>query len=192
MFKIIISSLVFFAALNVFSQDMRQNSFQSLFSDQKASRVGDAITIIVLESSQASNNAETSTGRKSDLGLTASGTMGAKSPIPNTNVGLGTTNDFSGSGSTKTTGMVQTKISATIDSVLANGNLVIKGSRKISINGEEQTIHIKGVVRSSDIQADNSVYSYNISEAEIVFEGSGMIDNAQHPGWLTKFFHWIF
>ena len=61
-----------------------------------------------------------------------------------------------------------------------------------NLNGEEQTIFIKGVVRSSDIQADNSVYSYNISEAEIVFEGSGMIDNAQHPGWLTKFFHWIF
>jgi flagellar L-ring protein precursor FlgH len=192
MSKIIIASLVFFAAANVLSQDMRQNSFQSLFSDQKANRIGDAITIVVLESSQASNNAETSAGKKSDLGFTASGTIGSSSPIPNTDIGIGSNNDFTGSGSTKTTGMVQTKISATIDSVLANGNLVIKGSRRISINGEEQTIFIKGVVRSSDIQADNSVYSYNISEAEIVFEGSGMIDNAQHPGWLTKFFHWIF
>lgn len=191
MLKITFISLFLILAVNVFPQDMRQNSFQSLFADQKANRVGDAITIIVLESSQASNNAETSTGKKSDLGFNASGGVGS-STIPNTDVGIGSNNDFTGSGSTKTTGMVQTKISATIDSVLANGNLVIKGSRKISINGEEQTIFIKGVVRSSDIQADNSVYSYNISEAEIVFEGSGMIDNAQHPGWLTKFFHWIF
>jgi flagellar L-ring protein precursor FlgH len=191
MFKITFTSLIFIIAVNVFPQDMRQNSFQSLFADQKANRIGDAITIIVLESSQASNNAETSTGKKSDLGFNATGAVGS-STIPNTNIGIGSNNDFTGSGSTKTTGMVQTKISATIDSVLANGNLVIKGSRKISINGEEQTIFIKGVVRSSDIQADNSVYSYNISEAEIVFEGSGMIDNAQHPGWLTRFFHWIF
>ena len=191
MLKITFISLFLILAVNVFPQDMRQNSFQSLFADQKANRIGDAITIIVLESSQASNNAETSTGKKSDLGFNASGGVGS-STIPNTDVGIGSNNDFTGSGSTKTTGMVQTKISATIDSVLANGNLVIKGSRKISINGEEQTIFIKGVVRSSDIQADNSVYSYNISEAEIVFEGSGMIDNAQHPGWLTKFFHWIF
>ena len=191
MLKITFISLFLILTVNVFPQDMRQNSFQSLFADQKANRVGDAITIIVLESSQASNNAETSTGKKSDLGFNASGGVGS-STIPNTDVGIGSNNDFTGSGSTKTTGMVQTKISATIDSVLANGNLVIKGSRKISINGEEQTIFIKGVVRSSDIQADNSVYSYNISEAEIVFEGSGMIDNAQHPGWLTKFFHWIF
>jgi flagellar L-ring protein FlgH len=191
MLKVIISSLFLLIAVNVFPQDMRQNSFQSLFSDQKANRIGDAITIVVLESSQASNNAETSAGKKSDLGFNATGNVGS-STIPKTDVGIGSNNDFTGSGSTKTTGMVQTKISATIDSVLANGNLVIKGSRRISINGEEQTIHIKGVVRSSDIQADNSVYSYNISEAEIVFEGSGMIDNAQHPGWLTKFFHWIF
>ncbi len=191
MLKITFISLSLILAINVFPQDMRQNSFQSLFADQKANRIGDAITIIVLESSQASNNATTSTGKKSDLGFNASGGVGS-STIPSTDIGVGSNNDFTGSGSTKTTGMVQTKISATIDSVLANGNLVIKGSRKISINGEEQTIFIRGVVRSSDIQADNSVYSYNISEAEIVFEGSGMIDNAQHPGWLTKFFHWIF
>ena len=191
MLKIIIASLILFASINVFSQDMRQNSFQSLFSDQKANRVGDAVTILVVEASQASNNAETSTGKKSDLGFSASGGVGS-STIPKTDIGIGSNNDFTGSGSTRTTGMIQTKISATIDSVLANGNLVINGSRRISINGEEQTIHIKGVVRSSDIRADNSVLSYNISEAEIVLEGSGMIDNAQRPGWLTKFFHWIF
>ncbi|MEJ2617798.1 MAG: flagellar basal body L-ring protein FlgH, partial [Ignavibacteriaceae bacterium] len=88
---------------------MRQNSFQSLFADQKANRVGDAITIIVMESSQASNNASTSTGKKSDLGFNASGGVGS-STIPNTDVGIGSNNDFTGSGSTKTTGMVQTKI----------------------------------------------------------------------------------
>jgi len=88
--------------------------------------------------------------------------------------------------------MIQTKISATIDSVLDNGNMLISGSKKISINGEEQLINIKGIVRTSDVRADNSVLSYNISDAEISFEGNGLIDDAQSPGWLTKFFHWIF
>ncbi|MDP3580358.1 MAG: flagellar basal body L-ring protein FlgH, partial [Ignavibacteria bacterium] len=59
-------------------------------------------------------------------------------------------------------------------------------------NGEEQVVLIKGVIRQSDINADNSVYSHNISEAEISFEGSGLIDSAQTPGWLTKLFHWLF
>ncbi len=187
----IILAIITIISVQTFGQDMRQNSFSSLFSDQKASRVGDAITIIVVEASQASNDAQTSSSRSSDLSLGASGAVGT-SNIPNVDLTLGTGNDFRGAGSTRTTGMIRTKVSATIDSVLANGNLMIKGSRKISINGEEQLIYIKGVVRSSDINADNSVLSYNISEAEITMEGNGLIDSAQKPGWLTKLFHWLF
>lgn len=187
--KIILAIIII--SVQAFAQDMRLNSFSSLFSDQKASRIGDAITIIVVEASQASNDAQTSSSRSSDLSLGASGAVGT-SNIPNVDLSLGTGNDFRGSGSTRTTGMIRTKVSATIDSVLANGNLMIKGSRKISINGEEQLIYIKGVVRSSDINADNSVLSYNISEAEITMEGNGLIDSAQKPGWLTKLFHWLF
>lgn len=189
--KLIIMSALLMITLNLDAQDMRSNSFSSLFSDNKANRIGDAVTILVVESSQASNNAETSSGRSSDLGFGASANVGENS-IPGVDAGLKSKNEFSGSGSTKTTGLIRTKISATIDSVLDNGNLVIKGSRKITINGEEQVVKIKGIVRSADILADNSVYSYSISEAEINFEGSGIISDAQKPGWLTKFFHWIF
>lgn len=178
-------------AINLNAQDMRQNAFVSLFSDKKASQVGDAITIDVIEFSQASNDAQTTTGRSSDIGLNASGQINGKE-IPGADISLGVNNDFNGSGATKTSGMLKTKISATIDSVLANGNLLIKGSRKIVINGEEQTIFIKGIVRTSDINPDNSVLSYNISEAEISIEGNGRIADSQGPGWLTKLFHWLF
>lgn len=176
---------------STYAQDMRQNSYSSLFSDQKANRLGDAVTIIVVESSQASNNAETSSGRSSDLGFSGSIAAG-KATANGAEVGIGSNNDFKGSGSTKTTGLIRTKISATIDSVLSNGNLHIKGSRRITINGEEQVVKISGIVRNSDISSDNSVLSYNISEAEISFEGAGLINDSQKPGWLTRFLHWIF
>ena len=189
--KILTACLVLIIAVFMNAQDMRQNSFSSLFSDQKANRVGDAITIIVVESSQASNDAETSAGRTSDLGLNLAGNLGSKD-LPGGKAAIGSQNDFKGSGSTKTTGMIKTKISATIDSVLDNGNLLVRGSRKIVINGEEQTLHIRGIVRASDILPDNSVLSYNLAESEIIFDGSGMINRVQQPGWLTKFFHWIF
>ncbi len=178
-------------ASQIFAQDMRQNAFSSLFSDQKASRVGDAITILVVESTQASNDAETSAGRSSNLGLTGQLNTG-KTTTPSVDLSAGTTNDFKGSGSTANNGSISTKISATVDSVLANGNLVVDGSRKIVINGQEQLVSIKGIVRPADIASDNSVLSYNISEAQIIFKGDGMINNVQSPGWLTKFLHWIF
>jgi len=189
--NILIISFVLMFSVSLYSQEMRQNAFKSLFSDQKANKVGDAITILVVESSQASNNAETQASRSSSLSLTAKGQVG-KTAVPGADLGLGTNNEFSGSGATKTTGMIKTKISATIDSVLQNGNLLVRGSRKIVINGEEQIVKIKGIVRSSDIAADNSVLSYNISEAEIEFTGSGLIERSQSPGWITKFFHMLF
>lgn len=186
------SVIIFLCTVSlIHAQDMRRNAAFSLFSDNKANQKGDAVTIIVLESSQATNNAETSAGRSSDLSFGFSGGVGENS-FPTVDANISSGNSFTGSGSTKTTGVVRTKISAMVDSVLANGNMLIKGSRKIVINGEEQLINIKGIVRPSDIAADNSVLSYNISEAEISFEGSGIIDDSQKPGWLTKFFHWIF
>jgi len=175
----------------LFGQNMRRNNMFSYFSDNKAAQKGDAVTILVVESTQASNNSETSSGRSSEIGLAAAGAVGT-SKIPNADVSLGTKNDFQGSGSTQTSGSIRTKISAVVDTVFANGNMVIRGSKKISINGEEQIVNIKGIIRQSDITSGNSVFSHNISDAEISFEGSGIIDNAQKPGWLTKLFHWLF
>ena len=187
--KIIFSFFVIPFLVN--AQNMSQNGFRSLFSDYKAVNLGDEITIIVVESSEASNKAEKSVGRDSDLGFGLSGKLGP-TPLPQANFDIGSRNDFKGGGSAKTSGMVRTKLSALIDSVLSNGLLRIKGSRKIVVNDEEQMITIKGLVRTSDIRSDNTVYSYNISEAEIIFQSDGSINSMQDPGWLTKFFHWIF
>lgn len=188
--KLFIAVLVIMIS-SLSAQDFRTNASRSMFSDYKAARIGDAITIIVVESSEASNQAQTSAGRSSDIGLTAGGTVNG-SDLPGVDFGLGSNNDFKGGGSTKSAGMVKTKISAMIDSVLSNGLLRISGSRKIVVNGEEQIIRIKGIVRNSDINSNNMVFSYNISDAEIIFEGNGMIDSSTEPGWITKLFHWLF
>jgi len=187
--KIIV--IMMLMCISTIAQDMRNNSFASLFSDEKANRIGDAITIVVVESSQASNDARTAASRDSEIGANLAGSFDG-TPLPTGTLELGTSNDFDGRGATSSSGSFNTKISATIDSVLENGNMHIIGKRKISINGEEQLLFISGIVRSTDIQADNSVLSYNISEAEIVLEGSGMIERVQSPGWITAFFHWLF
>jgi flagellar L-ring protein precursor FlgH len=174
----------------VCAQDLRENYSRSLFADQKANHVGDAVMIYIVETSSASNNATTTTSRVSDLELSATGTI-SKS-LPEVAANIGSTNSFKGSGATTAGGSVTAKISARVDSVLANGNLVVHGNRMITINGEEQVISISGIIRPSDIQSDNSVYSYNISDAVISMKGNGSVSHAQEPGLLTKFFHWLF
>ncbi|MBU1101658.1 MAG: flagellar basal body L-ring protein FlgH [Bacteroidetes bacterium] len=187
----IVTIAILVSVTGVFAQNMSRNAAYSLFSDQKAVTVGDAITINVVESSQASNNAEKSTGKSSDVGFNLSGAMDATT-LPSIDFGAGSNNDFDGKGSTRTSGLIRTTISALVDSVYSNGNLRVRGRRKLVINGEEQNVFITGIVRTSDIRSDNSIYSYNISEAEIRLEGNGMIEDSQSPGWLTKLFHFIF
>lgn len=172
-------------------QDMRQNAARSLFADQKATQVGDAITILVVETSSASNDAKTTSSRQSDISLNASGQAGSSS-MPTVGLGVGTGNSFKGQGETSTNGSVRAKLSARIDSVFPNGNLWINGVRTITVNGEEQTIRISGLVRPSDISPDNLVYSYSIADARISFEGNGIVSRAQGPGWITKLLHWLF
>jgi len=173
------------------AQDLRENLGRSLFSDQKANRVGDAVTILIVEASSASNDSKSSSSRESAISLAGSAKVGT-TPLPEAGFNLGTGNTFKGSGATQSQGFVRASISARVDSILPNGNMWINGSRLISINGEEQVIRVSGIIRPSDVQADNSVYSSSISDATIVFEGSGMIDRSQGPGWLTKLFHWLF
>ena len=157
---------VFTLALN--AQDMRQNAYASLFSDQKANRQGDAITIIVLESTQASNNSETNAGRKSDVGFGFSGGVD-KTALPNVNLKMSANNDFSGQGSTQTTGNIEQRSVQLLIRFLLTAILLFV-EVKITINGEEQMIQVKGIVRPSDISPNNTVLSYNISDAELSFE----------------------
>ncbi len=183
--------LLLFIATGIMGQSLNKYSNYSLFTDEKARKVGDVITVLVMESSQAMNNAKTSASRNSKFDVSASGSYGSTTlPAVAGEAGLG--NDFGGKGSTETRGIVRTRITAMVDSVLPNGNLKIKGEKKISINGEEQYIKISGIVRPADIKGNNVIESYNISNAEITIEGSGMIDRMQSPSWLTKLFHWLF
>ncbi len=171
-------------------QDMRQNVGRSLFADQKATRPGDAVMVLVVETSSASNDASTSSERSATSPSRPTGKREARSSRRVARCRTG--NSFKGEGATSTRGSVRARLSARVDSVLSNGNLVITGDRTIVINGEEQVITLSGIVRPSDIQADNSIYSYNISDARIMFEGSGIVSRAQGPGWITKLLHWLF
>lgn len=188
---LVLGTAVIVGTCGLIGQDMRGNVSRSLFSDPKAARIGDAVMVLVVETSSASNDASTSSNRESNLSLSSTGKV-ATSALPEVSLGVGTGNSFAGSGATSTRGSIRAKISARVDSVLANGDLMITGHRTITVNGEEQRITLSGIVRPPDILADNSVYSYNIAEARIAFEGNGVVSSAQGPGWITKFLHWIF
>ncbi len=158
-----------------------------LFSDTKARRIGDIVTIQVSESASAQNKASTGTDRASSLSAGIQEFFGADvSTLSDFNVRGGMESDFEGSGTTSRSGDLQAFITARVVEVLPGGNLKVIGSREILVNNEKQLMTIYGVVRPRDISQDNVVLSSFVSDARIAYSGAGIVDDRQRPGWMAN------
>lgn len=166
-----------------------ENINRSLFSDRRAYQVGDVVTVLIVEYSVGSHEVGTLTDSQNDLGLSA---VGSGDLDVNSGVNAQWKNKHDGSGETRRSGTLQGTISARIVEITETGNLVIEGSRTVTINGEKQNTTLHGVVRPEDISGQNTVYSYNVADAEIGYVGKGEINNAAKPGFLTRIINWIF
>lgn len=168
-----------------------QNSSRSLFSDVKAFKAGDAIMVLIMEDTQANNSATTNDQRDSKITGTI-GASGSTSGIKG-DLSLGTGNSFKGTASTERNESIRSKLSARVLQVdNQSGNLMIEGKRTTKVNGENQTIFIKGIVRPVDVMSDNSVYSYNVLDLTLTIEGDGTVSKVQEPGLITKFLRILF
>jgi flagellar L-ring protein precursor FlgH len=160
-----------------------------LFRDLKARNVNDIITINVLENSTATNSANTSTQKKGDVSLAAPSLFGIKTPanLLQANSGL----DFAGTAATTRTSQFTDSISARITQVLPSGDLAIEGTKQVTINGEHQVLKVRGLVRQYDISSNNVVLSTAIANMEVVFDGKGIVSDANKPALLSRIFKYI-
>lgn len=180
-------------AINLNAQfKSQEQSLRSLFSDVKAFQVDDAIMVYIVEDTQADNNATTSEDKSIELGGKIGLSTGTSGSNVNINGSIGTNNNFRGSGRTTRNEKIRSRLSARVVQVQPNGNLLIEGKRTTKVNGETQTITIRGIVRPVDVNSDNSVYSYNIMDLTLFIEGDGTVSKTQEPGLITKFLRILF
>lgn len=163
-----------------------ESTFESLTSTEKASRVGDLITVVIYESATASASADADAKTTSSVGLSASDGSTDLEAL------LGLSSDFNGGGAVNRSGKIAANISVIVVSLSDTGLLGIEGEQEILLNNELQMIKISGLVRESDINEDNTVYSPKIANSKIEFIGEGMLSDSEKPGWITRFFQWIF
>jgi flagellar L-ring protein precursor FlgH len=164
-----------------------------LFVNPKARRVGDIVTIKIVESSKASNNATTNTGRDSSISIGIDKFLGLENNITSTQglnpfskIAGGASNKFTGQGGTSRSGDLSAFITTRVIGVLPSGNLAISGSREVIVNNETQLIVVTGVIRPRDISSENVVLSTFISDARIAYSGSGIVNDQQRKGWLAN------
>ena len=174
------------------------NRFYNPYSDVKARNVGDVLTISVVESATASKNAETKTSRDSGVKGSWSGVFDALASRWSVNgqkigtshqIDLGSS--FDGKGETTRTSSMTAYITARVTHVLPNGNLVVRGTRQVRVNQENQYIFIQGVVRPEDISSTNVILSTYIAEAVIELSGYGPVSDKQTVGWLGRIVDWV-
>ncbi|PIV81955.1 flagellar basal body L-ring protein [bacterium CG17_big_fil_post_rev_8_21_14_2_50_64_8] len=160
----------------------------SLVTNLKAHHVGDLLTIIITENATANATSKTKADNKSEhSGGAGLGFLDFIKPW-----GVSTENKYKGDGNTQRNGSLEAEITARITEVLHNGDLRIAGTRMVNINGEKQLIEITGVCRQRDIRPDNTIMSTYISDAQIAYNGSGIINDNANPGVVTKIINWLF
>ncbi|MDP3739808.1 MAG: flagellar basal body L-ring protein FlgH [Hyphomonadaceae bacterium] len=154
-------------------------------TDPKAARIGDPLTVIILESSSAESRADSS--EQNDYALSA-----ALSDSTNKIAGgVEFEQDGGGKGRTTRGGLVRAQITVQVVGRTESGDLAVRGNQNIVVNGEKQMISVEGVVRPLDIASDNSVLSTRLMNADISFNGQGWVSDTQKPGWLRRLMRFI-
>ncbi|MDX1250728.1 MAG: flagellar basal body L-ring protein FlgH [Gammaproteobacteria bacterium] len=178
------------------------NTGMSLFEDVKARRVGDTLTVVLVEKTDASKKAGTNSKKKTGVEIEAPTILGstiqfgAPGIIPlasNINNTLGASlngnQTFSGEGDSNQSNSLNGRITVTVAEVLPNGNLVVRGEKLLSINQGNEYVRFSGIVRPVDVQRDNTVQSTLVANAKITYAGEGAIADANTSGWLARFFN---
>ncbi|MGQ0661095.1 flagellar basal body L-ring protein FlgH, partial [Sphingosinicella sp.] len=98
---------------------------------------------------------------------------------------------YSGRGEVRRSERFVAQITATVNSVLPNGDLVVTGEQVMRINGETSRIGVRGRIRSADIRADNSVLSSRIADAQINYDGRGFVSRSARPGVINRIFSFL-
>ena len=171
----------------------------TLFEDSRARRVGDIVVVKLVENTKAQNKAETSSNKKSsnDYQVAAMFNRGHAGfipfmpigPQPSVGVPILDTESASGinsTGKTKRENYVTTSLATRVLRVLPGGLMEIEGAREIRVNEETEYMVVRGMIRSKDVSADNSVLSTQIADASIEYYGKGVLADKQKPGWFSR------
>ncbi len=164
-----------------------------LFSDSRARRVGDLVTVRISEKPTGKLTAKTETSRDSSieagipnlLGITE--TYGKNHSMDEASMFKANFKpSFKGEGTNDRSGELEAYVTARVVQVLTNGHLRIWGKQDIKVNNETQHISVSGIVRPEDIDTDNQVQSTYVADAQITYSGTGVIADKQQPGWLMR------
>lgn len=172
------------------SQDFGQGV--SLFTDITAHKIGDNLTVLIFELTNATNQSEAKNEEDVDASVSGGPGGGVLDFIPLFGVSTQNSSTYDGKGQVRKNQSLRAKMTVTVVNVKENGDLIIEGSRSVGIGPNTETMHLSGTVRPTDIKPDNTIDSYLIADAQITYDGAGPSQNAARPGIVSRLLGWLF
>ena len=164
----------------------------ALFENPIAHHVGDIVTIVLNESTQAQKSSSTNTSKATTdtlPGMTLLGKALTVHGVPIMSNNINDATKFAGEGDSAQSNSLQGYITVTVQKVLPNGNLFIKGEKWIGINQGQEYVRLSGVIRPIDLSSENTIPSSQVANAKISYGGKGALADANAQGWLSRFFN---
>jgi flagellar L-ring protein precursor FlgH len=163
----------------------------SLFEDVKARQVGDIVTVVLAEATDAAKTSDTSLD-KTNSNVITNPIFGAGADGVGTDLDLGfdlsSSSAFEGDSASNQSNSLQGSIAVTVARVLPGGNLYVQGEKWIHINQGDEYIRLKGIIRPEDIGSNNTIWSTKVADARISYGGTGAPAEVNMVGWLSRFF----
>lgn len=165
-----------------------------MYQDLRARNVGDIVVVEIVENSKAKKKNDTKAERTNEFDASIPYLMGyagslrreANSANTDPLVGASFKSKHDAKAELKKEDSMTSSIGCTVMEKLPNGNLVVRGSRELQVNGETQYIILQGIVRPTDVTVSNTVYSTQLADAKIYYTGRGVLTDKQKPGWLAR------
>ena len=169
-------------------------SYQStaFIEDPKAQNVGDILTVLLVERTDASKSASTSTKKQTSV-ENANPELFGRPVTHNGQPLLSATiegdQSFRGEGDSSQSNSLAGTITVTVVERYPNGNLKVAGRKQLALNQGSEYVTIAGIVRPIDIGTDNTVTSDRLALAEISYGGRGAVNDSNSMGFLARFFN---
>lgn len=174
---------------------------QTFFKDQRASDIGDIITVVIAIQDKAELDNETERTRSSGEDAQLPALLGYEQALDrilpqaidnNDLAAFDSSSTHTGSGTIDREEKIEMKIAALVTQILPNGNMVIHGNQETRVNFEKRILQIDGVIRPEDITVENTISYEKIAEARMGYGGEGQITDMQQPRYGQQLYDVIF
>lgn len=163
------------------------DGYAALHEGWRARRVGDPLTIVLVERTAASKSSSSKINSGGGFGLTPPST-GPLALFNRSDVSASGDRSFAGTGSADQANSLSGEMSVTVAEVYPNGTMLVQGQKRVTLNRGDEFVQIKGIVRTADVDRDNRVLSTRVADAKIAYTGKGDVARASRQGWLSRFF----